>query len=154
MGRPCDDLPQRVSIYETLTLPQKDREIILSLNIFTFESNLRESTKKLLLNCKTILKNFQLTSRVECKPSLFFGPSSFFMFSFMFSFLCCLKAFSWSHRAILNRRSGDELHIKQKLKPVYVSSNACFTDHITVRLVFEKPQRVRDLVPSCSSVLK
>lgn len=69
---------------------------------------------KLLLSCKNILKNFQLTSRVECKPSLFFGPRSFFMFSFMFSFLCCLKAFSWSHRAILNRRSGDELYIKQR----------------------------------------
>lgn len=61
------------------------------------------------------MKNLQLTSRVEHKLSLFSKPRSFFMFSFTFSFLWYLKAFSWSHRAILNRRSGDELYVKQKV---------------------------------------
>lgn len=74
------------------------------------------------------MKNSQLTSRVEHKLSLFSRPRSFFMFSFTFSFLWYLKAFSWSHKAMLNRRSGDELYVKQRVmsvgpQPSYTSSS-------------------------------
>lgn len=69
----------------------------------------------------------QLTSRVEYSPSLSSGPRSFLMLSFMFSFLCCLKAFSSSHSAMLNRRSGHELQQKTERSMSHSSQEPCYT---------------------------
>lgn len=77
---------------------------------------LEKASNILLRSHNNIWKIFQLTSRVEFNPSLLWGPKSFFIFSLMFSFLSCLKVFSWSHRAMLNRRSGLELWYKTGVK--------------------------------------
>lgn len=119
MGSICDDLSQRVAIYETLTSCYlKKLKPSCSISVFSyFGWSFGESTNKMIVKLQQHLKTFQLTSRVEHNPSPSFGPRSFFMLSFMFSFLCCLKIFSWSHRAILNRRSGEELYITHSHEP-------------------------------------
>lgn len=54
MGSICGDLPQRVSIYGTLSVPQKDREITLNLNISSLGGVGEKVQTTLFSNCNKV----------------------------------------------------------------------------------------------------